>query len=249
MAKRTWKRPIYQQALTDLGVEYEANASNVDLDKILVSTLTERNPDKKKEIDGIKNNLFDQTVKKLGDASTPATTDKDDEASLDPSDKEGKEYCPSYGEEHDASSADCKACAKEAEKFFTKCVELSSVKKATTTTRRAASKSDGSNVRAKYDSFEEQRKHIKAAPDKNITMMMDKELLKGGSLTALVKRMAEWNAKLGSNDFLKEGRIKSHMKHREGRGWIYTWSDDGKTVKHTGYADPALTKAEQKEAA
>lgn len=235
---RTWTKKFFRQALTDLAVEHDGNASNSALDKVLSDTLKERNPKAKvEELQVIRDNLFDQTAVRLDGGSAPA--DK----------KEVKSDCPTFGKGYKASSPECKTCADKAKVEYDACVALTAQVASTASTRRVAKpKEFGKNTRAKYDDYAELVKHLrsfKGEPPTG-TLSMDLETLKEASLTVLVKRMAVHNERLTalgiqSNDFLKEGRIKTHIKFREARGWEYTWN--GPKVKLTGYTKPGSVAA------
>ncbi len=80
---------------------------------------------------------------------------------------------------------------------------------------------DSSRVRSSYANFEELRRHLEEAPAVRITICMDKHLLKGGTLAELQRKAAEDNKRLGSNDFLTPGRIKTHINFRRNHDhWV-----------------------------
>jgi len=45
MEKIVWTKKHYTRALSDLGVDYSGDATNVNLDKLVDETIIERNPD------------------------------------------------------------------------------------------------------------------------------------------------------------------------------------------------------------
>ena len=113
MVDSVWTKKYFKQALTDLGVDFNGSASNSALDKVLSTTLKERNPNKTaKELEATRQNLFEQTAIKLAD----------DKGTAESSSGEVKSDCPTFGKGYKATSPECVKCAEEAKVEFDACL-------------------------------------------------------------------------------------------------------------------------------
>ena len=128
----------------------------------------------------------------------------------------------------------CTACIQEFGKRYDACVEAAEAKKAA----KGSAKSSGpaSKVRGKYTTFEELAAHLTAAPEKRLTMVVDKMLLEGQTLKDMLAEVEERKTLdfKDSNDFKSVAILKKHVAFRASKGWVFTVGADG-VVKLTGY--------------
>lgn len=143
--------------------------------------------------------------------------------------------CEIFGDPKSGHPA-CQDCLRDFGKRYDACVEAKEeAKKA----KKAGSKGGpASKVRGKYSTFEELSAHLTAAPEKRLTMVVDKLLLEGYTLKDLLSEVEERKTLdfKDSNDFKSIAILKKHVAFRASKGWIFTISAEG-SVKLTGYSD------------
>jgi hypothetical protein len=134
----------------------------------------------------------------------------------------------------------CLACIKEFGKRYDACQELAEEAKA----NKGADKASGpsSKVKGKYADFGELKKSLENAPEKRLTMVVDKALLAGATMKDLLAEVEERKTTdfKDSKDFPTTGRIQAHVKFRASKGWVFTVFKNGK-VKLTGYEQEPQT--------
>ena len=74
--------------------------------------------------------------------------------------------------------------------------------------------------------FKELQEFLKKQSSEKITNALDYALLKPTTYDDLLKLMEKKREELKANDFRTKSRIKSHIKFREGQGWIFQKEQD-----------------------
>ncbi len=129
----------------------------------------------------------------------------------------------------------CMDCLREFGKRYDACVEAAEEKK-----KAAASgssrKGPSTKVRGKYANFGELKTALEAAPEKLLTMIVDKLLLEGYTMPDILAEVEERKATdfPKSKDFKSIAIIKKHISFRASKGWVFTVNENG-VVQLTGY--------------
>ena len=128
----------------------------------------------------------------------------------------------------------CLECVKAHGTRYDACQEVAEAAKAA----KGSGKSSGpsTKVKGKYADFAELKAALEAAPEKRLTMVVDKALLTGITMKDLLAEVEERKTTdfKDSKDFPTVGRIQAHVKFRASKGWVFTVFKNGK-VKLTGY--------------
>ena len=134
----------------------------------------------------------------------------------------------------------CMECTSAHGERYDACIEIAEAAKAD----KKAGKSSGpsSKVKGEYVDFAELKASLEAAPEKLLTMVVDKALMAGVTMKELLAEVEERKTLdfKDSNDFPTTGRLQAHVKFRAGKGWVFTVFKNGK-VKLTGYEHEAQT--------
>jgi len=211
MAKKKeliWTKEYYLHALGSLDVKPPKTNDNTVLHKVLVDTLVER--DAKASVDDRLSNLLE-----IAAAETTGVTK--DQAPTAP---EITSECVTFGKGYDPKADQCVNC-EDGPEVAEKCKELTIEFKAAAKAKKGKKDSTPSkNVKKRYGSLDELKEHLKAAPDDQITMRLDKYIvLQKWTLATILKKLEEDRKELSTpekevRDFQSITRIKGHIRHR-----------------------------------
>ena len=134
----------------------------------------------------------------------------------------------------------CQECLRDFGKRYDACVEAAEEKKKA----KKAGKTGGpsTKVRGKYADFADLKSSLEAAPEKRLTMVVDKLLLEGHTMKEVLAEIEERKTQdfKDSNDFKSVAIIQKHIRYRASKGWVFTIFKNGK-VKLTGYEQEPQT--------
>ena len=80
--------------------------------------------------------------------------------------------------------------------------------------------------------FSDLEKFLKKSGKEKITNSLDLAMLKSSSYDDLLKLMEKKREEFKANEFKTKSRIKSHIRFREGQGWVF--SKDKENVQLVG---------------
>ena len=134
----------------------------------------------------------------------------------------------------------CLDCLKNHGKRHDACMEIAELNKKAKGS--PAPSGPPTKVKGKYADFGELKESLQKAPEKRMTMIVDKLLLEGMSIEAILSEVEERKKTdfPENRDFKNAAIVQKHIRFRASKGWVFKIFKNGK-VKLVDYAHEPQT--------